>query len=927
MPRHGIIHEIDTGTSAPCRAKVRHILPNTEKYNQGYKSWMELEKLGIIEKISPGEPTTWSSPLHLAPKCDGSLRPCGDYRALNDRTLLDHYPLPNLRHFSANLKGARVFSKVDMVKSYHQIPLSRQSSAKTTVLSPWGPYRFLRLAMGLRNAAQSFQKLMNSVLDGLEGLFCYLDDILIYSKTEEEHLIIIDKLFSRLNEAGLTISLKKCQFGRPSLNFLGFHVTGDGIRPLPKKTEAITKFPPPARPKDLLGFLGAVNYYRRSLPHLEGQSPAQVLAPLYEAATKVPAKDFSKHWTANNLQNDFDKAKKLLTLATELVHPDPQLPLALVTDASKEAIGGCLQQLDKGQWQPLGFFSRQLKSNEKNWSCFKRELYAVQQSIRHFLSEINGRHLTVYSDHLPLISAFKNPQSMQFDQVALNQLNEVGQWTQDVRYLPGRDNCAADAMSRPPANVMGTNNFLTVDKDAPELDVTTVDAIECSNYASRDSVGSAAETTTTPPDMEGAALVINTVDPFQLQEAQQTCPDVARHIAGNHVQGLHIKKVEFAPGVWLWCDVSNNKKSRPIVPKTHRQTLIKLFHQISHPGNKETLRKVSDRYYWPNIRSDVSAYVTTCHDCLAAKNHNTIVPPMDPRPVLQPRFQDVQIDVVGPLPISEGCQYLLTAVCRTSRWFEAIPMPEATTKSCSTAFIRGWIRNFGLPRRISSDNASTFTSRLWTALQEELGIFVDYAPTYAPWAVGTVERQHRDLKNSIRAALIHMADTHQSNWQAILPWVLLARRTSFHSELQATPSEFVLGEVPLVPGDLSPDLPADHNLAHLLERLKHNAKRPPAQTKPPQKEPTALPNSATTATHIYFKRAKVTPLGPRADGPYKILERLGKSCLKVATGYFNSGSPMTEVVHWRNCTPVTLPEDTVPASRPKRGRPKKQSTE
>ena len=213
-------------------------------------------------------------------------------------------------------------------------------------------------------------------------------------------------------------------------------------------------------------------------------SPAEVLRPLYTAATKVPPRQFKKYWQENKLDQDFAKAKQLLTLATELVHPDPTLPLALVSDASKEAVGGCLQQLERGQWRPLGFYSKQLKPNEKNWSCFKRELYSVQQGIRHFINEINGRHLVVYSDHLPLISAFKNPSSMPFDPVALNQLNEVGTWTQDVRYLPGRDNCVAGAMSRPP-DVMGTGSTVSPDADAPEADVTTV-PVDTSNLVALD---------------------------------------------------------------------------------------------------------------------------------------------------------------------------------------------------------------------------------------------------------------------------------------------------------------------------------------------------------------------------------------------------------------------------------------------------------
>ena len=248
-------------------------------------------------------------------------------------------------------------------------------------------------------------------------------------------------------------------------------------------------------------------------------------------------------------------------------------------------------------------------------------------------------------------------------------------------------------------------------------------------------------------------------------------------------------------------------------------------------------------------------------------------------------------------------------------------MAEATTTSCATAFIRGWIRNWGLPSRISRDNASTFTSKLWAGIQEQLQIVVDYSPTYAPWAVGTVERQHRDLKAGIRAQLIQMGDVHQSNWMSMLPWTLLARRTAYHADLQATPAEVVMGSNPMVPGDLQPEMPADHSLADLLTRVKANANRPPAPTRAPQST-TYFPQSAVDATHIYTKRAKCTPLGPKADGPYPILQKLGKSCLQIKTGEYKSGSPRTEIVHWRNCIPFTPPEGTEEAHRPTLGRPK-----
>ena len=158
IPRHNIIHTIETGNNKPCKAKLRPLQMGSPKERDGYKAWKELEELGVVERIGPGETTQWSSALHLVTKADGTQRPCGDYRGLNDRTLLDVYPLPQLKQFTPKLQGAKVFSTIDLFKSYHQIPLDGPSSNKTCLLTPWGNFKFKRLAMGLRNSAQSFQK-------------------------------------------------------------------------------------------------------------------------------------------------------------------------------------------------------------------------------------------------------------------------------------------------------------------------------------------------------------------------------------------------------------------------------------------------------------------------------------------------------------------------------------------------------------------------------------------------------------------------------------------------------------------------------------------------------------------------------------------------------------------------------------------------
>ena len=264
-------------------------------------------------------------------------------------------------------------------------------------------------------------------------------------------LTLVDELLRRLAEAGLAIHPGKCVFGVDKLEFLGWAVSRTGISPLPKKVEAIRAFPAPRTQKDLLGFLGALNYYRRCLPSIEGKKPADILQPLYTAATKkIPGKTFKTMWEEENLATHFQKAKDMLAMACTLTYPDPAAPIALTTDSSGHSIGGVLEQFEAGIWRPLGFWSRNLPQDKRKWSTYRRETFAVQQGLRHFHDEIAGRDVVVFTDHKPLVQAFKAPNPPNHDVIAQQHLFEISQWTNDVRFIAGKSNIVADMLSRPP---------------------------------------------------------------------------------------------------------------------------------------------------------------------------------------------------------------------------------------------------------------------------------------------------------------------------------------------------------------------------------------------------------------------------------------------------------------------------------------------
>ena len=960
-------HVIDTGDNRPCTAKVRPLTPGTNKHDLGKKAFDELIKLGVAKRLANDESPIWTSALHLQTKADGSLRPCGDYRLLNQKTHLDGHPLPNIVTFASRLAGSKWFAKCDMTKAYYNVGLDHPSSMKTAVVTPWGTYRFTRLSMGLKNSAQTFQRLVDNVLEGLE-VFAYIDDILVYAETEDQLEDKLRQLFGRLRQAGLALNLAKCEFGVNSVDFLGFRVTPTGIGPLPQKTQAIVDFPAPASAKALLGFLGATNYYRRCLPQVGGRTAAAILQPLYEAATaKTPGKKWTDTWADNDLDRHFKAAKELLLHATELAHPDPSAKLVLTTDASLEAMGGVLEQHHRGRYEPLGWWSRHFTPAQRKWSTFRRELYGIHQAIRHFLPAVKGKDFVVFTDHQPIVQAMARSALPEHDPSAVTQLHEIGQWCHDIRHIAGKKNAVSDWLSRPshvppPAGtlveprpdaieaVIPAEAGVSTDNDMWRqlallahypADLRTHLARAALDHSStlRQGVGNPwqGDSTLRQGESDSTATAAAAVepdwatevsaaeqllDPALLAVDQANCTELQR-LKGTSNKSLQLAQVTF-DRVPLWCNLIDGNP-RPFVPAAWRKMLADTFHQLNHPGPEVTATNLGNQYYWPTMKRDVIKWTKSCHTCQAVKANKAVKPPMDHRPV-GGRFTEVQCDIVGPLPSSKDMTHLLTICDRATNWQEALPLAAATAQSCVDAFTAGWIASKGIPSKVTCDNGSTFTAGLWTDFHARLGLKVEFTPLYHPQSLGSGERAHKDLKVGLKARLLDMGDTHGTSWMDALPWVLLGRRTCFTPRFGTSSADMVYGQTLQVPGSLlqtATDGTAKVDPAAVLAQLRSKVARAPASTTGLHDRSIYWPTTAASATHVYIKKGSstITPLGPIKMGPFPILRRVGKSVLDVVTGQDAQGQDRVERHHWENCQPAAVRDGTSPAQRPKRGRP------
>ena len=777
-----IKHKINTGTSAPIKEPLRripvHMRAEVDKHID------DMLEQGVIEPST----SPWAAGIVLVKKKDGSTRFCVDYRKLNAATIKDSYPLPRIDESLDHLSGASLFSTLDMCSGYWQVEVDPKDKPKTAFATKRGLFQFRVMPFGLCNAPATFERLVETILSGLQWEIClvYLDDIIVIAKSFDEMMLNLETIFSRLRAAGLKLKSSKCLLFSETVEYLGHIISKQGVVTDPKKIETVRDWPEPCNVTEVRSFLGLCSYYRRFIKDF-----ASIAKPLHKLTEK--SKGFV--WTSQ-CQDSFETLKSMLTNTPILAFPDFSEPFILDTDASDGAIGAVLSQIQDGNEKVIAYASRSLTKSERNYCVTKKELLAIVTFVKYFRHYLYGKKFTIRTDHSSLrwLLKFKNPEG----QLA-RWLEVLSLYDMTIEHRAGTKHRNADALSRRPCKRC---------KFDPEWETHHLMVLKslCPDQKS-----------------EEERIQYDTRSLCELQKNDKDIRDIRRWLESKEQPdskdlnsgGVMIKslwaqrEMLVIQNDMLFRRLKNKNADifQAVVPMNQRRNVLQYSHDqktAGHLGIRKTLSKIRQSYYWPGLQKDVRQYIAGCTVCSKRK-----CPTKTKRAPIQLvgaglPMERVAMDILGELPTTEkGNKYILVISDYFTKWTEAIAMPNIEAKTVAEIFVKEVVTRLGVPTSLYSDQGAQFESKLFTEMCKLLHIKKTHTSPYHPQSDGMVERFNKTLATMLSSYV----NEYHTDWDEYLPFVMMAYRSVEHETTGCSPNYLMLGREVGTPIDLMYEMP------------------------------------------------------------------------------------------------------------------------
>ena len=828
------------------------LAPGTEPISKAPYRMAPLElkelKVQMEELMSKGfvRPSTspWRAPVLFVKKKDGSLRLCIDYRELNKVTIRNQYPLPRIDDLFDQLQGARVFSKIDLRSSYHQLKIQSEDVPKTAFKTRYGHYEFLVMPFGLTNAPAVFMDLMNRIFQPYLDQFVivFIDDILIYSGSKEDHEEHLRVVLQILRENQLYAKFSKFQFWLDSVAFLGHVISAEGVYVDPQKIEAIVNWKPPTNVTEIRSFLGLAGYYRK---FVEGFS--KLAAPL----TKLTRKEEKFVWS-ESCQQSFNELKRKLTSTPILTLPSGQDGYTVYCDASRQGLGCVLMQHEN----VIAYASRQLKKHKQNYPTHDLELAAVVFAPRIWRHYLYGVPCRIFTDHKSL--------QYLFTQKELNMRQR--RWVELIKDYE----CTLSRKST------GSISHLK--------------AVYLPRLVELRSLGVKLELTDT-----GALLATFHVRPIlidrirELQTQDPTMIKLKREAESGQLKGFSVRGDGTGMMGHRLCVPDVGELKKEIMEEAHSSAYA------MHPGSTKIYHTLREHYWWRGMKKDVAEFVSRCLIYQQVKDdHQRPVGLLQSLPIPQWKWEKITMDFVVGLPrCQSGYDAIWVIVDRLTKLAHFLPMKNSDSmEKLAELYVKEIVRLHGTPVSIVSDRDPQLTSRFWPSLQRALGTRLHFSTAFHPQTDGQSERTIQALEDMLRACVLEF----KGSWDRHLPLMEFAYNNSYQSSIEMAPYEALYGRkcrTPLCWDEVGerklsgPEIVqvTTDNVKVIRDRLKIAQDRQKSYADNRMRDlefqvgdQVFMRISPWKGVLRFRKKGK---LSPRYMGPYEIVERIGKVAYRL----------------------------------------------